>query len=90
MYTYLLKSIKDGKYYTGITNNLGKRLSDHNHGKLTITAKRRPFILAYRKLHINYQEARNHEVWLKKKNKKYKDKLAEVTQLAPPISGGVK
>ncbi len=35
--------------------------------------------------HEDYLEARKHEKWLKKKNRDYKDKLA---QLAPP--GGVK
>ena len=31
-YTYILEC-KDGTYYTGWTNNLEKRLKDHNDGK---------------------------------------------------------
>lgn len=31
-YTYILKC-KDGTYYTGWTNNLEKRLKDHNEGR---------------------------------------------------------
>jgi len=90
VYTYLLKSLKDEKYYVGITNDINRRLFEHNNGKLLTTAKRRPFSLVYYKTHENYLEARNHEKWLKKKNKEYKNKLVEVTQLAPPEIGGVK
>ena len=31
-YTYILEC-KDGTYYTGWTNNLEKRLKDHNEGR---------------------------------------------------------
>jgi len=44
----------------------------------------------YLKAHNDYQSARKHESWLKKKNKEYKNRLAEVAQLAPPVLGGVK
>src|SRR3989338_8191866 len=90
LYTYLLRSLKDGKHYAGITNDIKRRFSEHNQGKISITAKRRPFTLIYYKAHENYLEARSHEKWLKKKNNEYKKKLADVAQLAPPISGGVK
>jgi len=36
---------------------------------------------------MDYKSARKHEIWLKKKNKIYKNNLA---QLAPPELGGVK
>jgi len=39
---------RDGKLYTGITNNLDQRLKDHNRGKgCKYTAYRRPVVLVY-------------------------------------------
>jgi len=90
IFVYLIKSLKDYNYYCGITENLIKRLGEHNSGKVKITAKRRPFKLVYYKEHVGYQEARRHEKWLKKKNRSYKDKLVAIAQLAPPLLGGVK
>ena len=46
-YTYILKC-KDGTFYTGWTNNLEKRLKDHNEGKgAKYTKARRPVELVY-------------------------------------------
>jgi len=81
VFTYLLKSLKDGSFYVGITSDLNKRLEYHNSGYLKSTAIKRPYILVYFKSHTNYEDARKHEKWLKKKNRIYKEKL---TQLAPP------
>ena len=87
VYTYLLKSLKDGSYYVGISSDPYSRLEYHNNGYLKTTSIKKPFSLIYFKEHIDYKEARKHELWLKKKNRIYKDRLA---QLAPPMSGGVK
>ncbi len=86
-YVYLIQSKIDNSYYIGISTNPKKRLSEHNSGKLKITSKKKPYKLTYVKHYIDYKSARKHEIWLKKKNKHYKDKLA---QLAPPELGGVK
>ncbi len=32
-YVYIIRSLKDGGYYIGYTNNLERRLQDHNRGK---------------------------------------------------------
>jgi len=76
IYTYLLKSQKDGSYYTGITQNTDNRLMLHNSGKVVSTEGKKPWKIVYIKLHSSYEEARKHEKWLKKKNREYKDKLA--------------
>lgn len=73
---YLLKSEKDGSYYTGITKDTEDRLILHNDGKVESTRNKRPWRLVYTKAHKDYKEARKHEMWLKKKNRQYKDKLA--------------
>ena len=46
-FAYILKSIKDQKFYYGSTSNLGKRLKSHNSGKVRSTKNRRPFVLIY-------------------------------------------
>ncbi|MFA6428801.1 MAG: GIY-YIG nuclease family protein [Candidatus Buchananbacteria bacterium] len=75
MYTYLIKSLKDNSYYTGISKDPNNRLKEHNSGILGVTKHKRPWILSYWKKHSNYTEARKHEKWLKKKNRSYKNKL---------------
>jgi putative endonuclease len=46
-YVYVLKSKKDGKFYTGCTGNLRKRLNEHNDGTARSTRYRTPFELVY-------------------------------------------
>ncbi len=82
IYTYLIQSKVTQSYYTGISQNPIKRLREHNSGKFWYTARFKPYVLVYTKAHDNYLEARKHEKWLKKKNRHYKKKLA---QLAPPL-----
>ncbi|NOY05848.1 MAG: GIY-YIG nuclease family protein [Chlorobi bacterium] len=48
MYTvYILRSLKDGKYYYGCTADIEKRIAAHNAGKVRSTKFRRPFVLHY-------------------------------------------
>ncbi len=86
-YTYLIQSKIDNSFYVGISKDPKRRLIEHNGGKLKITSKKKPYKLIYIKEYPDYQSARKHEKWLKKKNIEYKSGLA---QLAPPSSGGVK
>ncbi len=87
---YLIRSLKDGSFYVGISIDPFKRLLEHNSGKLKVTRSRKPFELMWYKYYDSAAEARKHEKWLKKKSREYKNKLAEVAQLAPPEIGGVK
>jgi len=80
-YTYLLKSCQDDSFYVGITENITRRIAEHNSGKSKATSKKKPWGLVYCKAHTDYNDARKHEKWLKKKNRSYKNNLA---QLAPP------
>ncbi len=86
-YVYMLRSLKDSSYYVGISENPNKRLLEHNSGKLKRTSKNKPHQIVFKKEYLNYELARKHEIWLKKKSISYKDKVA---QLAPPVMGGVK
>ena len=47
-YTYIVKC-SDGSLYTGWTNNLEKRIKDHNAGRgAKYTKARRPVVLVYK------------------------------------------
>jgi len=46
-YVYILKSKKDNKNYIGSTNNLLRRLAEHNKGKVKSTKYRKPFKIVY-------------------------------------------
>lgn len=47
VYTYVIRSRKDHKFYTGTTADLRKRFSEHNEGKVPSTKNRGPFELIY-------------------------------------------
>ena len=64
-YVYVLKSLKDLNWYTGSTNNLKRRLAEHNNGESSSTKHRRPFILIYYEACINEEDARIREKYLK-------------------------
>jgi putative endonuclease len=64
-YTYVLRSEKDSRLYTGSTNDLRKRLSEHNSGSLTSTKSRGPFESIYYEASLNEQDVRVREKYLK-------------------------
>jgi len=65
IYTYLLRSKKDNKWYTGITNDLLKRFNEHNSNKVFSTKHRGPFELIYYEACMNEKDARMREKYLK-------------------------
>jgi putative endonuclease len=46
-YVYVLKSLKDGSLYKGHTNDLNKRLNQHNSGITKSLRHKAPFIILY-------------------------------------------
>jgi putative endonuclease len=64
-FVYVLKSVKDSKLYYGFTENLEKRLSQHNAGLVTSTKSRRPFILIYSEKVDSLENARRKEKYFK-------------------------
>jgi putative endonuclease len=65
-YMYILKSLKDEHLYYGSTNDLRRRLLEHNTGKVISTKNRRPFELRYYEAYSKEGEARKRESSLKK------------------------
>jgi len=64
-YVYVLKSKKDKMWYTGCTGDLGKRIKDHNEGKVYVTTPRKPLILIYYEASFDKHDAFRREKYLK-------------------------
>lgn len=76
LYLYIVKC-NDGSYYTGITNNIEKRLIQHNKGVNTdsYTYSRRPVNLVFYELFTDYNLALEWETRIKKWSVKKKEAL---------------
>ncbi len=64
-YVYILESSKDKKHYIGSTNDLNRRLLEHNEGKVEATSVRRPLRLVSYIAVENEGQARSLEKYLK-------------------------
>ena len=64
-YTYVLFSEKDGKNYTGYTQNLKLRFEKHLAGKVESTKYRRSLQLIYYEACLNKEDALRREKYLK-------------------------
>ena len=70
-YVYILQSEKDSKRYIGFTENLQRRLDEHNSGMVKSTKNRRPFKLIYFEEYENKSEAIKREREIKAKKGKF-------------------
>lgn len=57
--------MKDNQHYTGITNNIDRRIQEHNAGFNKSTKARTPFVLIYSEETRSRAEARIREKYLK-------------------------
>lgn len=74
-YTYIIMC-SDKTLYTGWTNNLEKRMKDHNSGKgAKYTKGRGPITLIYHEEYPTKEEALKREVAIKKMTRKQKLEL---------------
>jgi putative endonuclease len=69
-YVYVLKSVTNGKLYTGSTNDLRKRLSQHNKKESTWTKSGVPWQLIYYEASLSENDSRTREKYLKSGNGK--------------------
>ncbi|MDH5369381.1 MAG: GIY-YIG nuclease family protein [Gammaproteobacteria bacterium] len=75
-FVYILEC-NDKTLYTGITNNIEKRIEQHNSGKeaAKYTRVRRPVKCVYKETHKNRSEATKREFEIKKLSRGEKLKL---------------
>lgn len=64
-YTYVLQSLKRNYRYVGLTNDLPRRLTEHNQGETFSTKPYRPLKLIYLEGSISYDDAKRREHYLK-------------------------
>jgi putative endonuclease len=64
-YVYVLQSDRDRKFYVGYTNNIKRRLEEHNKGLVGCTERRYPMRLIYWEGCLNQQDATRREKYLK-------------------------
>ncbi|MCC5840433.1 MAG: GIY-YIG nuclease family protein [Opitutales bacterium] len=64
-YVYVLRSCSDSRFYVGLTNEIARRLKEHNDGKVPSTRGRIPFELVYWEGCLNRHDAARREKYLK-------------------------
>jgi putative endonuclease len=64
-YVYVLRSLKDGQFYVGLTRDLRARLELHNKGMVASTKHRVPLELVYWEGCLNESDAAQREKYLK-------------------------
>lgn len=74
-FVYILRSDKDGDLYKGITEDIQRRLEEHNSEKSKFTSSKTPWQLVYHKEMLNKREAIIEEKRLKKLNRTSLEKL---------------
>ncbi len=62
---YIIKSMQKKQYYIGCTDNIIRRLSEHNKGLSQYTKGKGPWELVYKEEFINLKEARARERQIK-------------------------
>jgi putative endonuclease len=64
-YVYVLQSATDKNFYVGYTNNIKKRIEEHNRGLVISTKKRIPLKLVYLEASLSQNDALVREKYLK-------------------------
>ena len=64
-YVYAIKSLVQNYVYVGMTNNLERRLKQHNNGENRSTKAYQPFVLVLSEIYETRVDARNRERYLK-------------------------
>lgn len=64
-YTYVLRSLKDTKFYIGFTDNLKRRFAEHQMGEVVSTRFRRPFEVVMFEGYLDRYDALRREKYLK-------------------------
>ena len=64
-YVYILESKKDGELYVGCTNDLKKRIKEHNSGLVFSTQLKKPYRIIHYEAFLNKKDAYIREKWLK-------------------------
>ena len=64
-FIYIILSLSHSTRYIGSTDNIEKRLKEHNRGRVRYTKGRRPWQLIYSERFVTLSLARKREIYLK-------------------------
>ncbi len=64
-FVYAIRSLKDGRIYVGMSENVAKRLNQHNMGSTKSTKGYRPWELVYSEKCVDRAKARDREKFFK-------------------------
>ena len=64
-YVYVLRSLADRERYIGLSNDVSRRVREHNAGKVKSTRARVPFVVVHQESYQTLAEARAREKYLK-------------------------
>jgi len=64
-FVYIIQSVRTKRYYIGSTNNIDRRLEEHNSNKTKSLKGKSPFQIVYLEKYNNLKEARNREIKIK-------------------------
>ena len=64
-FVYAIKSLHRNYIYVGLTNNIQRRISQHNNGESKTTRPYRPFVLIYSEQLKTRMDARKREKYFK-------------------------
>ncbi len=86
-YVYAIRSLVRNYIYVGLTNNVERRLKEHNQGENRSTKAYRPFVLILREVFTNRVEARKKREIPEERNWKriFKKFIEIITQMAEPV-----
>jgi len=79
-FVYILESLSSHQYYIGCTNDIERRINEHNNGLSKYTKNRGPWILKYKEEFDNLRKARLRERQIKSWKKR-----AAIEKLFGPI-----
>lgn len=65
VFVYILRSTTNNWYYVGFTENISRRLAEHNLGEVSSTKAYKPFDLVFVQITETTAEARDFEKFLK-------------------------
>jgi putative endonuclease len=80
-YVYAISSLKRNYIYVGLTDNIERRLSEHNTGKNKTTKPYCPFVVIYFEECNSRIEARNREKYFKSGSGKEKLRIIRENHL---------
>jgi len=73
---YVLRSLKDGQHCVGMSQDVSRRLKEHNDGRTRSTKSRKPFEIVYTEECENREAARKRERYFKSgAGRRYLDKI---------------